>query len=78
MDRIQLSQGNRVTIKRQFILYHSESPEIPGTHLMDLEKVKCCKIAQCKIVLPVNSIFTCTFWILKEKWLEIATPSKEK
>ena len=39
MDGVQLSQGYRVTIKRQ-ITFYNKFPEIPGTHLINLGKIK--------------------------------------
>ena len=35
MDGIQLSQGYRATLKRQFYFYHSFLRSSPGTHLTD-------------------------------------------
>ena len=39
MDGVQLSQGNRATMRRQFTFYH-KSPKIPGTHLIDPGRMK--------------------------------------
>ena len=39
MERDQLSQGYRATTKRPFI-FTTKSPGRPGTHLIDLGRVK--------------------------------------
>ena len=36
---VQLPQGYRATSRRQFTFYH-KSPEIPGTHLSNLRRMK--------------------------------------
>ena len=38
MDRVQLSQGCGATTRRLFLT--NKSPEIPGTHLIDLGRNK--------------------------------------
>ena len=38
MDGVQLSEGYRATPRRQFTF--CKSPEVPGTHLIDLGKMK--------------------------------------
>ena len=38
MDGFQLPQGYRATTRRQFAFYH-KSPEIFGTHLIDLGRM---------------------------------------
>ena len=35
---------------RDSLLFTTEPPGVRGTHLIDLEKVKCCRIAKCKII----------------------------
>ena len=44
MNRFQLSQGNRATMKRQFIytVYEETSkvPGIPGVHLINFRRLK--------------------------------------
>ena len=39
LDGIQLSQGYRATMRRQFT-FTGKSPEVPGTYLIELGRTK--------------------------------------
>ena len=40
MDGVQLSQGYRATTKGDSLLFTTRSPGLPGTHLVNLRRMK--------------------------------------